>query len=681
MRPGITLPISGPILIVAIGAGLTAVAALLGAFSHLPPGISFTVSALGIILFPGLVITGALKSRTEEYLTLPEHLATAFACGLVPILLLSFMGIVARTSLAFVILLLTLVYSALLILLIIRQVWLRKGTEVGTGLEGSRTAAIILIAAAILLGAATVWSPRDMDDWFYLAYIADYVDGLPINATDALMGPDLPSPPRVWFGSWWVTEALLSSVSGAHPVDAHQIYLPLIIFPFAIFGVFTLAKRILKSEKAAYFACFFQVLFYLSSAYPSDTAGWALFARTAQDKSFAFLVPVMVAIALGLGLVRRSHTHPEPTDRRLYALYFLSVIAAGLIHPMGVVWCTVGLIPFAAIELLRDRRRGPAVTIALVLVPLVLCSLMLGPGREATSLLEDVAPGPHEGRGVATLLSPYLPGDQARAAAGDRILSLSAGAYIAHPLLITRYPIALAGLVLTFAALGWWQRSRTARLLVALTAGVLFLAYVPGVAGFTSGIITRKMLYRLTWLLPWGITIGFFLTRIGLRLRWCYVIAIVITLALCRGDPRNYFSLMASTRDGGRPDPEFLEAAYALGAEPAPRGVVLATTNTGIMIPAYVRYAYPAYVSPAYSTIYRSERIRTPRDLRDFFALDVSEEDFAVTLEDFNCRYILARTTTSMAIKLEAREAEFRPVFANTKYGLWEVHGLEASGD
>jgi len=681
MKLAESVPISSPALITAVVLGLLTVSAMLGAFAHLPPAAAFFLSVVPVVLFPGTVIYSALRPRGEDGDTFAESLTVAFVCGLGLLLLLGFAGIVFRLRLNTLAISLTVIFAALLLLLISRQVFAGKEPVYADGFGGNRAAVIILVALAILLAAATLWSPRDMDDWFYLAYISDYVEGQPINGTDALMGPEWSSPPRVWFGAWWVTEALFSHISGVHPVDCHQIYLPLFIFPFAVLGVFMLARQVFGSVKVAYLACFLQVLFYLSSACPSDSAGWALFSRTAQDKSLAFLVPTVVASSLGLRFLRRSHIRPEGPGLGLYALYFITAVAAGLVHPMGLVWCAVVLIPFALVELLRDRRRRPATALALLLVPLLLCGLMLQPGAEATSLLEDIAPGPHEGKGLATVLAPHVPGGQVRPVAGDRILSLGENTYIAHPLLVTRYPLAMAGLVLTFAMLVWWRRSRTARFLIVLTAGVLVLAYVPGIASFTAGIITRKMLYRLTWLLPWGFTIAFFLSRLGRGLRWGWVVALVIVLALCRGNPQNYFSLMATTREGARPSPEFVEAALALNAEPAPRGVVLAATSTGIMIPAYASEAYPAFVSPAYSTIFRSERIRTPRDMRKLLAEGFASEEFAGILEGLGCRYVFVRVSTTAGMGLKAREAEYRPVFSNSEYGIWEVPQRAASGD
>jgi hypothetical protein len=670
--PAVRVPISDRGLIAAVTLGVLAVAALLGAFSQLPPALSFFLSALPVILFPGTVIAAVLRPAEENGTALPEYLAVAFVCGLASLALAGFIGIVFKLGLHALTFSLTVLFAALLVLLVLQRM-LAGSRESRAGGVGGGLAVTVLVAAAVLLAAATLWSPRDMDDWFYLAYIADYVEGQPVNSTDALMGPDWAAPPRAWFGAWWVAEALLTSASGAHPVDCHQVYIPILILPFAVFAVFTLARRVFRSRKAAYLICFLQVLFYLSSAYPSDTAGWALFARAAQDKSLAFLIPATVAASLGLTLIRRSHTYPGPPDWRLYGLYFISAVTAGLVHPMGIVWCGVALLPFAAVEVLRDRRRRTLAGPALLVIPLALCALMLRPGAEATSLLKDITPGPHEGRGISTILAPYVPGDMARPTAGDRILTIDDGTYIAHPLLVTRYPMAWAGLVLTPLLLIWWRRSRTARFLVVLTTGVLILAYVPGIAGLTSGLITRKMLYRLTWLLPWGFTVGFFLTRTGLRLRWAWVIALVAMMLLSRGNPRNFFMLMVQTREGGRPAPEFVEAAAALASEPAPRGVVLAASNIGMMLPAYVSEAYPAFVSPAYSTVYRSERIRTPADLRDLLAFGIMEESFMDILDDIRCRYIMERMSASLAIALRAREPEFRPVFINSEYGLWGV--------
>jgi hypothetical protein len=681
MKLANSIPLSGPAAIATVALGLLAISATLGAFAGLPPAAAFFLSVVPVALFPGAVLYSALRPEGEDGATFAEGLTVAFVCGLALLLLLGFAGIVFRLRLNTLAVALTVIFAALVALLILRQILAGRDPVYPGGFSGNRAAVIILVALAVLLAAATLWSPRDMDDWFYLAYISDYVEGQPINSTDALMGPEWSSPPRVWFGAWWVAEALFSHMSGVHPVDCHQVYLPLLIFPFAVLGVFALARQIFGSVKVAYLACFLQVLFYLSSACPSDSAGWALFARTAQDKSLAFLIPTVVASALGLKFLRRSYTRPEGPGRRLYALYFISAVAAGLVHPMGLVWCAVVLLPFALVELLRDRRRRPATALALLLVPLVLCGLMLQPGAGATSLLEDIAPGPHEGRGLATVIAPHVPGGQTRPVAGDRILGLGAGIYIAHPLLVTRYPMAVAGLVLTFFMLPWWRESRTARLLMVLTGSVLVLAYVPGIAGFAAGIMTRKMLYRLTWLLPWGFTIAFFLSRLGRRMIWGWVIAIVVMLALCRGNPQNYFSLMAAMREGARPSPEFVEAALALNSEPAPRGIVLAPTNTGMMIPAYVSAAYPAFVSPAYSTIYRSERARTPRDMRKILGEGFAGEDFAGILDDLGCRYIFVRVTSSMATGLRTREAEYRPVFSNSEYGIWKVSRRDASGD
>ena len=667
-----------PVLTAILGA--VAVAALLGAFAHLPPVVSFFICAPSVILFPGIVICALLlPNKTEDY-TFPEQLGISFVCGLAPLTVLCFVGIVFKLTIGSLASAYAVFCTALLVLTIAYRAARGRGTAGLCGRSANKVTTIVLLAAAVALALATLWSPRDMDDWFYLAYISDYVEGQHINAADALMGPDFPSPPRVWLGAWWVAEALLSSISGAHPVACHQVYVPLMIFPFAILGVFAFARRVFDSKGAACLACFLQVLFYLSSAYPSDTAGWALFARTAQDKSFAFLVPVAFAASFGLAIIRRSGESKPAPPWRLYALYSLTIITAGLVHPMGLVWSAIILIPLACVEFVLKRRQMAAVLLILLILPFLVCGLMLRPGAGAVSLLEEMEPAGAGGDGEASpLFSPYFPGGPARIHAGDRILHLDEDTYIAHPLLITRYPLAMLGLVLTLACLRWWRGSRAARFLVVLTASVLLLAYVPGIAGLTAGLISRKMLYRLTWLLPCGFAIAFFLTSLGLRLRSGYVIALGLLLLLCRGNPANYFSLMAQTHRSNRPDPDLVQAAHALASEPAPRGVVLSTANTGLMMAAYVSEAYPAFVSPAYSSVYRSARVRTPEEIRKVIALGTIDRDFRDLLREIKCRYVLIRMTRSLARSLESRPAEFRRVYANKVYGLWEVPPPEAA--
>jgi len=423
---------------------------------------------------------------------------------------------------------LAVVYACLLVLVVVRPSGASTGAGVGR-LSAGKIGVIVLLAGAIALSATTVTGPRDSDDWYYLAYIGNYVRGEAVNSTDPLLGPQWPAPARAWYGSWWVGEAMICRASGLDPISCHQIYLPLVMFPFAIFACFTLARQIFRSEGAAYLACFLQVLFYLSSVYPSDSAGWALFVRIVQDKSLA--------------------------SRATYFLYSLGVLTAGLVHPMGVVWCAVAVIPFAAVQVVFDRRRERT-TLALfglLLIPLLVTALVLTPGREAASLLEQPVLAAREGKGSEALFEPYLPGGRETFKSGDRVLAVGKSLWMGHPVLVTRYPLALLGLLLTIPMALWIRKSITSRYLLVLTLAVLLFAFTPGLAQITSAIVTRKMLYRLSWLFPWGFTIAFLLTRKRPGFRWGWVIAILLALALCKGNPANYTGILRRSALVGRP--------------------------------------------------------------------------------------------------------------------------------
>jgi hypothetical protein len=515
---------------------------------------------------------------------------------------------------------------------------------------------------------------RDNDDWFYLAYIADYLEDLPINSHDALLGPEWTAPVRAWYGSWWVTEALLAKVAGVNPVRCHQVYLRFLLLPMAVVAVFTLARRIFETRKAAFLACFLQMVFYLSSAYPTDSAGWGLLTRIEQDKSLAFFVPVLAASAFGIGIldprIRAGRADRIPTC----LFYVLALVAAALIHPLGLVWCGIGLLPVAATETVRRRDRASWRNLLMILIPLlVLAAILSGASQEAAGVLEERGSGGGRmAREERPVWDVYLPGESLDFSSGDRMYEVPGDGVIAHPLLVTRFPLALLGLALTFVVARWVRIDFASRYLVVLTASVVFLAFVPGVAAVTARLIHERMLYRLVWLFPWGFAIAMVLTKLRLRLRWAWLIALLLSLALARGIPQNYFRALRGRGLQGRISPELEEVYDALRAEPSPRGIVLASPVPSLMLPAAVEAAYPAYVNPAYTTGGEGERIRSARDLTELLSNGWLDEVLPV-IDDLGCGYVLIERTRPLANTLRRSHPRFRKVFENKTYVLYDV--------
>jgi hypothetical protein len=646
--------------------GLVVIPVLLGPFaSGLPSSIRVLLS-IGLIILPGaalVFLTGVRAGSSHPIVVLGISAAT----GLAILSALGFLAILSRMRLAAIAQFVMVAQIAIAAIFILMSFRLREGIE-NRGFR--RISAIVLVVIAVALAFTTILTPRDDDDWFYLAHIRDYVNGIPINSEDAVFDSGLPASPRAWYGGWWVAEAILSKAGGVDPVRFHQVLLPILLLPFSVFALFTLARQVFGSDKIAYLACFLQVIFFISSAFPSDSAGWAFLCRTAQDKTVACLIMVPVITALALALwTRISSTEwgSEPGSWwGLACLYGFCLVGATLVHPMAAVWSGIAIIPFIALETLRDRRRRTAAGLAIILIPFLISGPILLEGRGATvATLEGRQPGPHEGMGMTSVLKPDFPDASRRFEAGDRVLALSDRISIGHPLLITRYPLAMLGLVLSFVLLKYVRESPAARYLAVLTVTVLLLTFLPGLAGIVSAVITWKMLYRLTWLLPWGFTIAFVLTKLARRAAWAWVIAVALALLLCKGNPLNYFAGLRATRDMARTSPELTEVLRVLAGQPAPQGVVLASAQTSQRIPAFAGDAYPV--------AFRSEGPMTHEDLRDLFQTGNLSEAVRKRIEAIGVRYVLAEKSRSLGRAFELGVPWATLVYENKGYGLWRI--------
>jgi hypothetical protein len=305
--------------------GVVAVLAVLGGLYYLPSPAAFFLSALGVILFPGLAIGSLLGDRSSDPADLPENLISSFVIGTFVVTAAGLAGIILQVRLQALMLALALGYTGLIILLIAWRTRTGRRQAAMASSAPERTAVgVYCIIFTLAIGAAllTLLTPRDFDDWYYLAYIKDYVVGKPLGAEDALFDMGNPAPPRIWFGgAWWVLEAILSKASGVDPVDCRQVYMPVLVLPFAVLALFTLARSVFRSASVGLLAVCLQVLFYLSSAFPQKSVGWFFLCRIAQDKAVSFFVIAPFAAALGLRFIQRQTDQDNRYRRTRYSLY------------------------------------------------------------------------------------------------------------------------------------------------------------------------------------------------------------------------------------------------------------------------------------------------------------------------------------------------------------------------
>jgi hypothetical protein len=658
--------------------GLVAILALLGVLGFLPDGVAFFTGSLAIILFPGVILTTLIAPSGLQIHTLPERVVVWFVVGTGLLAALGLVGLLVHASLSHLVLAAVAGYASATIMVLAKKMPGLAGKDRDSSAQQDRGWVITAILPALAVGAAllTLLSQRDSDDWYYLAYIRDYVANHPLGVEDAILGMGNPATPRLWFGgAWWILEALLSKVTGVDPVAFHQVFLPLLVLPFAVFAVFLFSRQVFRSGRTALLASVLQVLFYLSSVFPYKSGGWMLFCRTAQDKTISCFVMVPVAAALA---IRFARVAPEGAMRKkIYALYCTALLASVLIHPLGLIWCCLFIIPYALVEYLRHRCSSSARLLIVIVLPFLVCGsfLAFGRGQVVGDLeAEESKPGPATG----VMSSLYFPGEEVSSITWkdpppetSHTVTWTPGhkLRICNPLYITRYPLAIAGLVLSFALIPYLKSHSSARLLACLTFSILFFAFTPLGAAATAGLATWTMVYRLTWVFPWGLIIAFWLSRSRLKPLWIWLIVLTVTIALARGNPQNYAEALSSRRMRNRPSPEAVDALRFLGREPSPQGVILASAETGRMIAAFLPDAYPA--------TYRGTGLIDGDSLKDLLKGARLDKPTVREIRRKQVRYVLLEKELPLAEVLNRRASVFSPIYQNDIYRIWKVEQVE----
>lgn len=701
--------------IAALILGIVAVLAIAGALRPMPPYLAFFVGSLAIFLFPGSALA-ACDPRTSRSLSLPETLALWFALGVGALSVTGLVGLTLKTTVSRLSLALAVVFGCLVLLVAASLVSRWKASAPRTLPDIGRIACIFILALAVICGLVTLLTPRDVDDWYYLAHIRDFVSDHSIRSEDAILDAGHAASPRIWYASWWVAEAIVSRASGVDPVTTHQVYLPLLIAPFTVLAAFMLARQIFRDRKAAMIGASLQVLFYLSSAYPYNSAGWLVFCRISQDKAVACFLMAPVAVALGLRFLRERGVYPAhelngdahtaSSPWRSFGLYLSALVSALLVHPLSIVWTGVSLVPFALVETLRCRSRATSYALLALVLPLITSGVFLAAGmgdvsseletkaarqtqdlrqspesgepapfknmrsqRETAPNREQPAAGDRAAGDRERIFSLYFPGQQLPWASEEGALSTvlrrQAEPIAASPLYVTRYPLALLGLILTFLLLCYVRRDPAARILFATTIAVLILAFVPLGAALTAKALTWKLVYRLAWVLPWGFTTGFFIARIRLRRVPPWIFAVVLALALARGNPANYVKVLRQWNPMLRPDREAADVLGVLAREPAPQGVVIASAGTTRMIPAFVADAYPAS--------YRGSGTITRAELEWITASTQLSAEVTAKIAKSGARYVLIEKSAPLSRALAGGASGFRVIHDNSRYELWRI--------
>ncbi len=655
--------------IAVFGIGVSAILSLARVFSILPPQIGFFIISMSVILFPGFVVTRLLLLREISCFLLPEKLSIWFSVGMGINGVIALVCILLHAKLVISIIALSALYLFLILLHIIlwrkvvQRVNQRKRAHNFRNDDGLcvRKAVPIILVAGLGIGASfvTLFTPRDYDDWFYTAYIADFVQGKPIGLEDAIFEQGAP-PERIWFGgAVWVIEAIFSKVSGLHPVDVHQTYFPLFLLPFVTFATLTMARSVFDSLSIAVTACFLQMLFYLSSVFPYKSAGWFVFCRAAQDKSIAAFIIAPVATALALHLLRSQYW------RRMYLVFITVLITSILVHPMGPLWIALLVLPMRVLELAIGNNVGKAKEIALLL-PFAGFALALIFAQNAIKEFITAPPQPVSAM-PAFLSNIYLPGSDF----GTPLETLSPLVYfksdnlvILNPLFVTRFPIALIGLMCCLLGLRDLRSNPSARFIVGTISATLVLVFTPPGVFIFSRFIHPRQVFRAVLVLPWGLAIGYVFYRIKVRPLVAFAVVAGLSLGMAKGNPRNYVASFESIRHTNRPQDEIRCALEKLNQQPSPQGRVLAPGDVGRMIPAFAPNAYPLN--------FRERGALSENEMKEINKLRSIDQGFVDRLRSLGVRYILVEKRAPLADALRKANL-FKVIYENNSIILWQT--------
>jgi len=294
--------------------------------------------------------------------------------------------------------------------------------------------------------------------------------------------------PRFWIAYWPLAEAMISDLSGVDGLLITGVYLPPALACLSFLGIYSLGRTLSLPRAAAGLAILAQG-FSLMRLTKWNQPGNLFFQRLTEDKIVAAFVISLVLILLMVEYLEK------PSGRKLN-LVGITALAMVFTHPIqfGMTCMIIGVYGLPSLLDKNVRWKYVALIGVLAVVVLIPYIFRFGGGEYSQTLsfsLEDV----EENNEFARF--------------GVRRIDIveGTGFYgISHYL--TRglpYEVSLVAVALTFF---FFWRNKAARYVLAafLTLGVSMFPYT----GWIIGLFTTPFqLWRLTWLMPFGLAFAF----------------------------------------------------------------------------------------------------------------------------------------------------------------------------
>jgi len=358
---------------------------------------------------------------------------------------------------------------------------------------------ITLIAIVIAVNIATPPTAYG-DDFTYNAQL-NYFQNAPrytFEYDDVLNRMEIA---RFWLAFWPLVEAILAELSGIHGLLVTGIYIAPALVVLSAASIYSLGRTLNFSPQISLLAVTAQIVCLLRLT-TENLVGKIFFDRLPEDKVVAAFVLSLVTIQLVVYFLDKSSSQ---------RLTLLAIAALGLMftHPviLGMTALICGFYGLITLAVHRNFKSFSQMVVVLTLITLAPFSLRFSEGEKlfAFSITESQDAGWNE----------ILKSQRLQILENKRFYGIS-------PSLITGFPYEL-GLVAGILGLLYIKQNKAARYIVAslISLGLFTLPYTGWIFGLA---LTPNQLWRLTWLMPFGISIAF-LAQTGLiilldRLLW-----------------------------------------------------------------------------------------------------------------------------------------------------------------
>jgi len=365
---------------------------------------------------------------------------------------------------------------------------------------------LLIAVGCALFYASLAHPPLIHDDAFTynaLLYYYQHAEKINFIFPDALNRLEIP---RFWIAYWPLVEALISGLGKVDGLIVTGSLLPPTLACFSFFGIYALGRTLSLPRPAASVAVIAQGL-SLMRLTRFNQPGNLFFQRLTEDKVVAAFV---ISLILFIFVVEYLE---DPKIRKLI-LVALASLAMVFTHPiqLGMACMIIGLYGLPSLFKKEIRWNYVVIIGILAVVLLIPYSFRFGGGEYQQSLsfsLEDVAENDEFARfGVRRI--DVIEGTQF---------------YGISRYLTTGLPYEV-GLIAASVSLFFFWKHKIARFILAafLVLGLSMFPYTGWLVGFFT---TPFQLWRLTWLMPFGLAFGFLawagfeiLQRIKFMQRW-----------------------------------------------------------------------------------------------------------------------------------------------------------------